>query len=150
IDDRLCATHERSCSIDDSFCARDDWGISDPPARTLQAVDSPMRIESGGFEIDDSLCSRPQSLCARRSRPCPHSKSLRRRPRWRGSRHESWAAHPEALRAGLRARTDRDARALEGSLTAKMSALETSIIKWLVGSVISSAALAFAFAKLVS
>lgn len=40
--------------------------------------------------------------------------------------------------------------AVEGSLTAKISSLETSIIKWIIGTVISSAALAFAIAKFVS
>jgi hypothetical protein len=40
--------------------------------------------------------------------------------------------------------------ALEDSLTAKISAFETSIIKWLVGGIISSSAIAFACAKFVS
>jgi hypothetical protein len=39
---------------------------------------------------------------------------------------------------------------LEGSLTAKLNALETSIIKWIIGTVIASATLAFAIAKFVT
>ena len=40
--------------------------------------------------------------------------------------------------------------AVEGSLNAKINNLETSLIKWMIGTVISTAALAFAIAKFVS
>ena len=39
---------------------------------------------------------------------------------------------------------------VEGSLTAKLNALETSIIKWIIGTVIATATLAFAIAKFVT
>ena len=40
--------------------------------------------------------------------------------------------------------------AVEGSLNDRISRLESSLIKWIIGTVISSAALAFAIAKFVS
>jgi len=40
--------------------------------------------------------------------------------------------------------------AVEGSLKAEINALETKVIKWIIGSVITSASLAFAIARFVS